>query len=533
MPWLLLSSPAAAESDSESLYSGLPIFLNGDLNGDRSRDVSDAIHLFSYLFLGGSASVEIPCAVAEGVVRNGDVDGNGAIELTDGISLLRWIFLGGEEPALACSAVIWSGEGSGGSAHKVFIIDTSNPTHRIYTDPNTGKVITLGGFSGLVPLPGDPSNQIFYAITDRGPSVDFPPPPAEATGKAFADPGFSPKIITILLTRSGRGQILRVLDLKKPDGAPLTGIPSSCNTAEDPIVDLKGNPVEPRDPDGADTESLAFVLGGSFWFSDEYLPSVGHVTPDGTVDLRLVPVGNPCPGVIPALEVIPKVYRKRRPNRGFEGVTVTPGGKLYTILQRPLSNPTRSAGDNSRNIRLLEVDVETVLGGGPGGIRQLLYITEPLPPGATFRLRDIFASDLFALSDTELLVSERRTDTVFKIDLSAATDITPFEDVEGLLLAPVGTKTTIEQLTLAELAGLGIQPVSKTVVFSGLTGLDPVLDKVEGMCMAGGNLVVCHDNDFDIAAGDFSTTPATLIFQSPPNLSKIFTVPLQLDEDED
>ena len=41
---------------------------NGDTNGDGQRDVSDAIHLLSWLFLGGQEPVPVVCAQAGGVL---------------------------------------------------------------------------------------------------------------------------------------------------------------------------------------------------------------------------------------------------------------------------------------------------------------------------------------------------------------------------------------------------------------------------------------------------------------------------------
>src|SRR6185503_6554186 len=278
----------------------------------------------------------------------------------------------------------------------------------------------------------------------------------------------------------------------------------------------------PRDPDGQDLEGLTPGPGGTFWICDEYLPSVSLVHPDGTVTLRLVPEGATCGGeVIPTVELLPKVLRKRRQNRGFEGITLTEGGKLYATLQRPLNNPTQAVGNASRNIRLVEIDVEKALGGQSGAVRQLLYLTET-PASA-----NILLSDLYAIDDDVILVSERRTDKVFSVRISTASDITGLEDADGNLLTPVGSKTTIEQLTEAELTSIGVSTLKKAVVYSGLVAIDPALDKVEGMALVGNTLFVTADNDFDLTGlADYTTTPWTPLFQSPSNPPRIFKIPL-------
>jgi hypothetical protein len=77
--------------------------LPGDCNQDRTLDVSDAICLFGFLFLG--APVALPCGdgtVADpGNVRLADWQGDRAIDLSDGIGLLQFLFAGGAPHALA------------------------------------------------------------------------------------------------------------------------------------------------------------------------------------------------------------------------------------------------------------------------------------------------------------------------------------------------------------------------------------------------------------------------------------------------
>jgi len=409
-----------------------------------------------------------------------------------------------------------------GSAAEVFPVDVSSDKFTLYTDPNSGATIRLGGFSGLVPAWGTSNGKLFHVITDRGPTVDGP-----TGGKAFPAPDFTPSIITVHLKANGTGQILKVLPLRKPGGNPITGLPNECSTNEDPVIDLSGNLLA-HDPDGQDVEGLTPGPGGTFWICEEYLPSVSLVNSDGTVSLRLVPKGATCGGeAVPTVELLPPVLRKRRANRGFEGITLTTGGRLYATVQRPLNNPTQAVGNASRNIRIVEIDVEKALNGESSAVRQLLYLTES-PANS-----NILLSDLYALSDDVVLVSERRTDKVFAMHMSSASDITGLEDANGNLLVPyqpdplTPAKTTIEQLTEAELAAIGVTTLSKTEVYSNLRAVDPALDKVEGIALVGSTLFVCPDNDFDLTGvGDFTTTPGAPIFQSPANPPKIFSIPI-------
>ena len=63
-------------------------YQRGNANADANLDITDAIAVLNFLFLGGS----IPC------VRAGDADDDGQVIITDGIFILNYLFLGGPAP---------------------------------------------------------------------------------------------------------------------------------------------------------------------------------------------------------------------------------------------------------------------------------------------------------------------------------------------------------------------------------------------------------------------------------------------------
>lgn len=67
-----------------------PIFLRGDGNSDGKVDLSDAVFVLNYLFLGGTAP---------GCLDTADADDNESVEITDPILVLNFLFLGGPSPA--------------------------------------------------------------------------------------------------------------------------------------------------------------------------------------------------------------------------------------------------------------------------------------------------------------------------------------------------------------------------------------------------------------------------------------------------
>ena len=76
-------------NEGEPCGKGQPLFRRGDAAANGSVDLSDAIFILNFLFLGGSAP-ECPDAA--------DADDSGSHELTDAIRILNFLFLGGDVP---------------------------------------------------------------------------------------------------------------------------------------------------------------------------------------------------------------------------------------------------------------------------------------------------------------------------------------------------------------------------------------------------------------------------------------------------
>jgi hypothetical protein len=282
----------------------------------------------------------------------------------------------------------------------------------------------------------------------------------------------------------------------------------------------------PYDEDTIDAEGITIDPWGNFWVCEEYKPSVAMVAPNGKVQLRLVPAGTVVgTEEVPTYGVLPAVLAKRRNNRGLEGIAASSDGILYAIMQRPLNNPNRAAADANGNVRLIAIDLNTLnsLPSAPV-VRLYLYPIPAVPNNVTL-------SDLFSTAPGKLLVPERATDKLFEVDVAGATDISTLENpVTGRLLSDP-TKT-FEQLNAAGLAALGVVPVSKRVVIESLTAIDPLLEKIEGVCVVGNHIVITYDNDFNV--GDFGSTPANPNPNGPlvqlellgANYPKIYVLPL-------
>jgi hypothetical protein len=411
---------------------------------------------------------------------------------------------------------------------ETFNVDVSG--HTLYTDPvHPERQLKLGGFSGLFPVPGDRTGTMFYTVTDRGPTQDFivETPTQTNTHKVLPCFDMAPMIVKVQLLPQGTAQVLEVIPLKREPAPgtvlPISGLPNGVELSPEVMKDPSYNKL-PNDPDALDPEGITMDNNGFFWICEEYRPSIAMVAPDGTVLLRLVPKG--CVSgteTIPTYDILPKVLTKRVNNRGMEGIAFAPNGCLYAVLQRPLANPTKKVSEASRNLRIVEVNLKSFLEDGPQPkVRQFIYRPE-LPDFPTNNAK-VYVSDIFALNPAIMLVPERKTDKLFAINISPATDITPFETDDGKLIAD--PTNTIEQLDAADLAKLRIRTVKKAEVVPSLIALHPELAKCEGVAVVDKTIVLTYDNDFNLGdLGDGTTTPGSIVLKSPDVYPALITTP--------
>ena len=107
-----------------------------------------------------------------------------------------------------------------------------------------------------------------------------------------------------------------------------------------------------------DTEGIAYdTRDGSYWLGEEYGPSILAVAADGTLLMRITPKGlGLAMNGVAVRELLPNVYMMRKPNRGFEGIAISPdGSRLFVMLQSPLLNPDKKTGEmHPRSPELLD-----------------------------------------------------------------------------------------------------------------------------------------------------------------------------------
>ena len=389
--------------------------------------------------------------------------------------------------------------------------------------PDQKLEIRGGGFGSDADAHPTNANQ-FYALTDRGPNVDFEG--SAGLGNRFLTPDYTPRIGLFELQNDGQIKKVKEILLKDVNGNPISGMlnPKALGGTNELAYDAIGkmmtvdtslpfdklsNPIK-TDINGLDPEGLAALADGSFWVSDEYGPHLVHYNADGIEIARINPFANDKRNniVIKGKQLLlPLELANRRANRGMERLTITPDQTtLVGVMESAMDNPDK-VGRDSDLTRIVTINLAT------GQISQYLY-----------RLNNAkqVNSGIVALSSHEFYVIEHDRKMplqdnnaqkyIYKIDISQATDVESItskvttnkysmnQDVSlGLLI----NNQTLEHFLAFDdsnwqvLAEMDIKPVSKTMVVDVIAAVDYPHDKLEGLWLRqDGSLGLLNDDDF-------------------------------------
>lgn len=359
------------------------------------------------------------------------------------------------------------------------------------------------GFSGLFPVPGTNGKE-FWTCSDRGVNVDAAN--ANPTGctptydKIYGFPGYAPKIHRIRVNGDSI-QILQTITMKRPDGTTATGVlnptgfgsTAAEQASTDTVLDCANfaAKIAAKDVWGIDAEGIVVDRDGNFWVCEEGGPTIWKMSPNGVVIKRFSPYAT-LAGAASIDVAIDTAFSYRKNNRGFEGITIAPNGKVYAIIQSPLLYPTKSVGENSRIHRIVEIDPVT------NATRMFAYLNDGIigTSGANqIRLRDWKIGDMAAINDTTFLVMEAAlrgtTDIkrIYKINIATAST------VNSGLYSGVRLEALVDS---AGLAANSIIPVKKTLFMDLLAnGWNPLLEKAEGLAIINDSTVaIVNDNDY-------------------------------------
>lgn len=353
------------------------------------------------------------------------------------------------------------------------------------TITNNGKTLTLsiGLGSGAFHPMSEPD--IIYLISDRGPNI----PDTQAKdllgvdlkdqkGKVFPVPTFTPTIYKIKLNETGY-QILETLEIKDEHGEKITGLP---NPGTEKGFDLQGKIIA-DDPKGLDTEAIVKLKDGTFYVSDEYLPSLVHIASDGKILKRLTPG-----------KELPLIITKRRINRGIEAIALSPDEKyLYYSMESPLENPNDKVLTHGRLTRMFRLNLKTQTTD-----QHYLY---QLDEAKTFRddstedQRTVKISEMAMIDKNHILILERieKTSKLYAVNIHSTKYELPSKWSEKI------TSPTLEELDEEKLKQNEIYLLPKKLVLDSATVSPKLPLKLEGMTYLGNNeWLLINDNDFGI-----------------------------------
>ncbi|WP_419470568.1 esterase-like activity of phytase family protein [Cutibacterium avidum] len=370
------------------------------------------------------------------------------------------------------------------------------------TAPNGVKITDSGFGSAFAHRNGDPDD-VYYGLTDRGPNTD-----SDADNEKIEPVKFQPSIAKFRLV-NGHMDLVKRIGLVTKDGTPMNGAVNPEASTGETIVDINGRTIAPSKA-GIDSEGLVVTPDGSFWVSDEYGPYVVHFDAQGREISHLKPFDG----------TLPRELAFRTPNRGMEGLTLTPDGKtLVGTMQSALETPDLSGSSKKVPfVRIVTIDVES--GKTTGQYLYQLHLSQAKTS----------VSEITALGNHTLLVDERDGDPgkdtfkrLYKIDLSKATNINDAKSVpgatydaakggllvdgkslEGLVSADKSAKNDEKKATEI-LTSHGIEPaigelyldVTKLVWTADPSGNTFPHDKVEGVAVTHGGATVTLSNDSD------------------------------------
>lgn len=368
------------------------------------------------------------------------------------------------------------------SSVKHYDISISKDLHVPYnnTKSNLFKDGFVTGFGSAVTFKGydEEGNPQFYAITDRGPNADAPTyisGSSEDSSKIFPAPNFTPSI-GILTINNNTATINESIALKNSTGQKLTGLPlapglvgSTNEVALDENLNTLG-----YDANGLDTEGIAIDKEGNFWVCDEYGPFLAKFNSAG----KLLEKYEPGKG-------LPEILSSRIPNRGFEGLSISPSGKIFVSVQSVLDVDSKTS-KIATFTRIIEFNPTT---------KKVKTYAYPINTSDYKNPKACKIGDIYAISDTELLVIEQGTlkdksmrNAIYKVDLGKASDITN-TTYEGKALEYVSDSSLLTNCTFATKSE-----------FINLRSLGWTAEKAEGICLFNNNktIAVINDNDFGL-----------------------------------
>lgn len=366
-----------------------------------------------------------------------------------------------------------------------------------------GQSLSEGGFSGLIYIPG--SDLEFYTVTDRGPNTSMKSLANYAGMMLFPLPNYTQKIIRLKLENI-TFKIKSIHPILDQDGNEVGGFPPlelSEESREIASKNAQGDAPVYR-AWNFDFEGISIDANGDIWLVDEYRPALVYV--DGK-SFQIKEVFSAEKVDMGGTRILDLNFAKRTPNRGFEGVAITPSGKVLAILQSPIQDFESFDSLPSRLVRILHFD--------PAKGKSKVFGYE-----MSENLIDPKIGDIAAINEHEFLIIEHGKDSsgkvanIYRLDLEYATDI---------LQMNFGLGTSFEALlNNAKAQYHGLILAQKTHVLDLIAaGFNSEYGKPEGLTIINeSSIAVVNDNDFGV---DKINEQGQLVMNGQPCCIFVFT----------
>ncbi|WP_061796189.1 esterase-like activity of phytase family protein [Serratia ficaria] len=349
---------------------------------------------------------------------------------------------------------------------------------------NFPQGLPVGIGSGLVFNGRQGGDLLLTTLTDRGPNADAPKV-GEREAKIFANPQFVPLLMDIRIG-GGKATAGNPRPLHDERG-PIGGLPLPAeligSTNEVALSDALQR--LPSDRRGLDTEGIVGDGQGGYWLCDEYGPFLIHIDGKGKILAKYGPTAQP--GEQAVAGGLPNIIKWRQPNRGFEGLTRLPDGRILAAVQSTLDVDGKSK-NKAQFTRLVSFD--------PASGKTAMY-GYPIDVDSYKKAKDAKIGDIVALDNQRILLIEQGTDKdrqminkIYLVDLAQASDLSKFD----------GQGKALEFDDAKDLARRGVKLAQKRQV-ADLRKLGWRQEKVEGLALIDyRTLAVINDNDFGLQA---------------------------------
>lgn len=321
------------------------------------------------------------------------------------------------------------------------------------------------------------NNLQFFSASNSGPNFCGPKTAKNENIQIFPAPEFSPYFGLIELSINDRAVLSNLTNFKDSSNKNLTGLIPENSISYKKNINVASNllPLN-TDLSGINPGAISSIdKKGNLWIAEGYRPAILKIDPKTGIIMEEVSPNN----------LLPSILLKNQIGKGFESLTLSPEGKIFTSMSSTLDIDQKTK-NKALFIRIIEFDPNT---------QKTKTYAYPYNFGEYNKNQNVIISDIEHISDYKFLLVEqgRNTDSqmnnyIYMIDLQNTTDISDITLASGL---------DLEFATLEELNKLNIVMAKKTLLFN-MQDYGWKNDILNGLTLVNSKtLAIIDDNNFN------------------------------------